>query len=74
MKAIRYTIKNIRARKNSAKYIISILIYSKNASLATIKVSQVLLVYEYINKELWRDLSKSFKASIIVVFISDLRL
>ena len=64
----------MRAKKNSVEYIISILIYSKNADLVTIKVSQVLLVYEHINEELRRDLSKPFETSIIVVFISDLRL
>ena len=74
VEAIRYTVKDVRARKDPADYVTSILTHSKNAGLAIIEASQVLLAYEHMDGELRRDLPKSFDASIIAAFISDLRL
>ena len=64
----------MRARKNLANYVNSILIHSKNTDLASIKTKQVLLTYEHINVELRRDLSRPLETSIISSLINELRL
>ena len=46
---------------------------SKNSSLATTKVSQVLLAYKYIDSELRRDLSKPKDISTMLVLLDELR-
>ena len=74
MKAIRYTIKDVRARKDPTDYVTNILIHSKNADLAPTKTGQVLLTYEHMNEKLRHDLPKPSDSSIVTAFINDLRL
>ena len=45
-------IKDVRVKKNSTDYVISILIYNKNINLTLIEAGQVLLIYEHMNKKL----------------------
>ena len=73
VEAIRYTIRDIRARKNPADYVASILTHSKNAGLATTESRQVLLAYEHMDGELRRDMPISSESSTVASFIADLR-
>ena len=74
VEAIRYTIKDVRVRKNLADYVNSILIYSKNVGLALTETKQVLLAYEHMNAELRRDLPRPLETSTIPSLINELRL
>ena len=73
VEAVRYTVRDVRARKDPADYVASILIHSKNAGLATTEAGQVLLAYEHMDGELRRDLPMPPDSSTIANFISDLR-
>ena len=73
VEAIRYTIRDVRARKDPADYVSSILTHSRNAGLATTEAGQVLLAYEHMDGELRRDMAMPSDVSTIASFISDLR-
>ena len=63
----------MRARKDPADYVASIIIHSKNADLATTEAGQVLLAYEHMDGELRRDIPMPSDAAMVASFISDLR-
>ena len=73
VEAIRYTVRDVRARKDPADYVASILTHSKNAGLATSEAGQVLLAYEHMDGELRRDMPMPSDSSTVANFISDLR-
>ena len=73
VEAIRYTVKDVRTKKDPADYVTSILIHSKNAGLAPDEAAQVLLAYKYMDGKLRRDLSRPLDSSTVADFISDLR-
>ena len=73
VEAIRYTVKDVRARKDPSDYVTSIMIHSKNAGLASTEAGQVLLAYEHMDAELRRDLPQPSDSSTLASFISDLR-
>lgn len=74
IKIIRYTIKNVRIKKNSIDYIINIFIHSKNIELTIIETIQILLIYKHINIKFRRDLFKFTNIFIITNFINNLRI
>ena len=70
---IRYTIKDIYNRRDPADYVASIILNGKNSRIATTEEAQVILVYEYIEGELCRDLSLPKVSSTVVGLLTELR-
>ena len=73
LKAIRYTIKNVRNKKNFIDYVFSIVLNDKNVNIIIIDVAQILFAYKHINDELKRDLVKFTKILIIFNLLEKLR-
>ena len=56
LEQVRYTIRDIRNRKDPIDYINTIVLNAKNARIATTEAAQVLMIYKYIDAKLRRDL------------------
>lgn len=73
LELIRYTVRDVRSRKDPADYVSSIVLNSKNAGIAATEASQVLLAYEHIDGELRRDLSIPTEVSTVAGLLEELR-
>lgn len=73
LEMIRYTVRDVRNRKDPSDYVSSIVLNSKNAGIAATEPAQVLLAYEHIDGELRRDLSRPTEASTVAALLEELR-
>ena len=73
LKQIRYTVKDVRDKKDPSDFVSSIVLNSKNAGIATTESTQVLLAYKHIAGELRRDLPRPNESSTIASLLQELR-
>ena len=73
VKLIRYIIKDARDKRDSADYVLSIILNGKNAKIVIIDAAQVLLTYERIDGKLRRDLPRPTAASTATELLEELR-
>ena len=73
LESIRYTVQDVRDKRDPADYVFSIVLNGKNAGIATTDAAQVLLAYELVDGELRRDLSRPTAASMVTELLKELR-
>ena len=73
LEAVRYTMKDARARHDPAEYVSTIVLNAKNAGIAATEAAQVLLAYEHMDGELRRDLPRPKDNSTIADLLEELR-
>lgn len=67
----RYTIADVRRRRDPADYIQSIVLLGRNAGTATTDVAQILMAYEHMEGQLRRDLSRPTEHTTIESLIEE---
>ena len=73
LEKIRYTVKDVRNRRDPADYVASIVVNGKNASIAPTEYSQVLLAYEHMDAELRQHLQLPKASATIDEFLEEIR-
>ena len=73
LKAIRYSVKDARARRDPAEYVSTIVLHAKDAGIATTEAAQMLLAYEHMDGELRLYLPRPTDSSAIPGLLEELR-
>ena len=73
LEAVRYSVKDARARRDPAEYVSTIVLHAKNAGIATTEAAQVLLAYEHMDGELRLNLPRPTDSSTIPSLLEELR-
>ena len=73
LEAIRYTVRDVRARRDPSDYVSTLVLHAKNAGIAAIEAAQVLLAYEHMDGILRQNLPRPQDNSTIPALLEELR-
>ena len=73
LESIKYSIRDVRARKDPADFVSNIVLHTKSAGINDTKYARILLAYEHIDGALRRDLPRPIKQSTVSELLKELR-